>query len=77
MSIFELFKKDNSEANRKEVENASLTLYQIQEYGGEIWLTYNGNLICPCSMLNEDPVKAIGVMREMYVARTPKLPRVL
>ena len=50
------------------VANATL-LYQVQEYQGELWLTYSDNLVCPCSMLKSEPVESLAKMRELYVER--------
>ena len=75
MEIFERYKKNRTENNHEEVVKNSQRLYQLTEYNGEIWLTYEGELVCPGSMLKEEPVKAVCAMRELYVERTPKLPR--
>ena len=74
MGLFDFYKKD-AEKDHEEVVKSSLTKYQIKEYNGEIWLTYDGELVCPCSMLNTEPVNAVETMRELYIERTPKLPR--
>lgn len=65
MSIFEKLGLYNS----RKVEQEAEETYQIKEYGGELWLTFNGCLVCPCSMLNQEPVEAIKRMRELYVKR--------
>ena len=44
--------------------------YQLQEYDGEIWITFLGNLVCPCSMLKDEPVRAVCQMRELYIKRS-------
>ena len=53
---------------REKLENASF-LYQVKEYQQELWLTFAGNLVCPCSMLGEPPVEAISKMRDLYMKR--------
>ena len=70
MSIVEKFRSSQSERRQLQAEETATSLYQIKEYNGEIWLTFNQNLVCPCSMLNEDPVEAIKVMRELYIKRS-------
>ena len=75
MGIFERYKKSKTESNHEAVVRNSQRLFQLKEYKGEIWLTFGGELVCPSSMLNEDPVKAVCTMRDLYVERTPKLPR--
>ena len=44
-------------------------LFQIEEYAGELWLTFDARLIMPCTMLNETPIDALRKMRACYVAR--------
>ena len=50
------------------VESASM-MFQIMEYEGELWLTFNNCLVCPCSMFNVSPVEAVRKMRELYLKR--------
>ena len=46
-------------------------IYQIEEFNDELWLTYNGALICPTDMLypDDDSVKALQEIRRLYVER--------
>ena len=69
MSIFERYKQRQSEKVRRENEQKALDLYQLTEYNGEIWLTFNGCLVCPCSMLKDEAVDAVKKMRELYIKR--------
>jgi len=50
------------------VDNAD-AYFQVREYGGELWLTYDGCLVCPCAMLRKEPVEALKEMRELYIRR--------
>lgn len=75
MSILERYKLNKSEDDHNRVVRASQEIYQVKEYGGELWLTYNDNLVCPCSMLNTEPVDAVNRMRELFIKRTPKVQR--
>ena len=68
MSIIEIFKKDYV----KEATIDAEYIFQVKEYGGELWLTYSGCLVCPCSMLKDAPVDAVTRMRELYVGRKTK-----
>jgi len=43
--------------------------YQIRELGGQVWLTYNGNAILPQTMLKDDAVIALSIIRDLYVGR--------
>ena len=69
MSIFEGYKQRHAEKTRRENERKAEYVYQIEEHDGEIWLIYNGALVCPCSMLKAEPVDALKQMRELYVKR--------
>ena len=76
MGLFERYQKKKSENNHNDVVKYSSELFQLREYNDEIWLTYDSHLVCPCSMLNAEPVDAIKKMRELYIERTPKLTRI-
>lgn len=64
MSIFDVFHESTEKTVRESEEK-----YQVCEFGGELWLTFIGALVCPCSMLKDDPVESLKVMRELYVKR--------
>ena len=70
--ISEYFKrkaeKKAAELHDETVADA-VSMYQVQEYKGELWMTYSGNLFCPCSMMKDDAVEAVRKMRELYVER--------
>ena len=65
MGLFDFLDHKNEETLVKEAEY----IYQLKEYGGEIWLTFGGSLVCPSPMLSDDPVDAVRKMRELYVQR--------
>lgn len=44
-------------------------LFQLREHGGELWFTYGGGLVCPCTLFKVSPVDALSVMRDGYVER--------
>ena len=58
MSLFDKYKERRSERFRLEMEERANDLFQLTEHEGEIWLTYNGSLVCPCQMLKDAPVDA-------------------
>lgn len=62
--VFGLFSESSDKVIRESEEK-----YQVCEYGGELWLTFVGGLVCPCSMLKDDPVESLKKMRELYVKR--------
>lgn len=64
MSILDVFQDSIEKIIRDSEEK-----YQVCEYGGELWLTFVGGLVCPCSMLKDDPVESLKKMRELYVKR--------
>ena len=66
---FKRLSEKRADELRDEAVLESVLLYQVQEYKGELWLTYRGNLICPCSMLKSEPVESLSRMRELYVER--------
>lgn len=42
-------------------------MYQICEYDGAVWLTFEGRLVCPTSFFAEtDPVAVVAAIRETY-----------
>ena len=57
------------EQKKAEAAETAADLYQVREYKGELWVTYNACLVCPCSMLKDEPVEAIRKMRELYTER--------
>lgn len=57
------------EERKDEIERMACDIFQVAESDGQLWLTFNGNLVCPCDMLTTDPVQAVAKMRELYVNR--------
>ena len=72
MNWLEEYRQKKAERKEREVRERAEILYQICEHDNALWLTYNDNLICPCSYLKEDAVVAVNVMRKMYVERNSK-----
>lgn len=69
MSIFEKYNRSQSEKKRLQVVEDANFFYQITEHDGEIWLTFNNSLVCPFSMLKDEPVETLKKMRELYIKR--------
>ena len=69
MSIFERYNQSQAEKKHQQAVNDAPNIYQIREHDGELWLTYNDSLVCPCSMLKQPPVESIKTMRELYINR--------
>lgn len=68
MGFLQKYFNDEDGRLRKNIDAAN-TLFQVKEYDSELWLTYDGWLVCPCSMLKDDPVESIKRMRELYLER--------
>jgi len=73
MGIFKNYKENKRDKRKADVVKHSKDLYQLQEYNGEVWMTYDGHLVCPTTMLVDEAVVAIEKMRDMYIERTPKV----
>ena len=43
--------------------------FQVCEYDNKFWLTYNGALICPTDMFNDEPLSALAKIRQLYIER--------
>jgi len=56
--------------------NESKRIYQIEEFEGRFWLTFNGALICPTDLFIAEPLAALDEIRKLYVERNTKEERV-
>ena len=65
MGLFDRFRRYNHNST---VGRANET-YDVKIYEGELWLTFCGALVCPCSWLKDDAIEAVGKMRELYIKR--------
>lgn len=72
MSILERLHAKRCESREKEIEQRACDIYQVQEYNGELWLTFNGNLFCPASMMKNDAVDSVGELRKMFIERNAR-----
>ena len=72
MSITDLI-SPNSELRKKRylrrLEGESKDIYQLREFKGQLWLTYNGFLVCPTSLFSEEAIKTLEEIRKLYVER--------
>lgn len=69
MEILKRMLAKRREERKDEIQRMAGELFQVAESDGKLWLTFNGNLVCPCGMLNVSPVDAVEKMRELYVNR--------
>lgn len=47
----------------------SKSIFQITEYNGELYFTIGTTKFCPCSMLKDEPIKALEKIRKLYIER--------
>lgn len=59
-------------AEEKRIEQRSKCLFQIEENDGSLWLTFDGNLICPTTMLNGDALSVLKEIRQLYIKHNSK-----
>ena len=62
-------KQKRSDFVLKQAIEKSEELYQICEFNGDIWLTYDGHLVCPITMFADSTfaVTILKQMREYYL----------
>ena len=60
------------EKAKEQAEQEAEDLFQIAEYDGDVWLTFDDNLVCPCYMLKSDVIASLNIMRELYIKRNIK-----
>lgn len=65
--------KERRAINRKEqINEQAKILFQITENNNELWLMYNGTIICPMEMFKTDPIDTLKTIRELYVSNNKK-----
>lgn len=68
-NLIEQLKTNLRVKREKELVARAKDLYQIKEYDGETWLTFNDVLILPTSMIQGDIITVLNQMRASYVER--------
>lgn len=61
------FKQWLKARREKELQREAQDLYQLRERGGELWLTYRNEYVCPCRMLNEQPTDVVQSLRAWWL----------
>ena len=51
------------------IRQAAGDLFQVREYEGKLWLTFNNCLVCPCDMFKGEPMSTLNDIRDLYVER--------
>lgn len=70
---FSDYKAKNREYKKKMLAEKSNEMYQVKEFEGKLWLTFNGQYVCPCEMLNGEPIELLNNMRKLFVEKITKL----
>lgn len=65
-------KKSRQNNKEKYIRERANDIYQITEYCGKLWFTYNGSLFCPCDMMKKEPLDALVELRLFYITRNTK-----
>jgi hypothetical protein len=74
-SISEFLRKRKEYQERKRIERIKKRadeIFQITEYNGQLWFTCDNFLYCPCSMVGNEPINALSMLREQYIERKTK-----
>ena len=74
-SISEFLRKRKECQERKKIERIEKRadeIFQITEHDGRLWFTYETFLYCPCSMMGDDAIGALAVLRKSYIDRKTK-----
>lgn len=67
--IIDDYKSEAKERKKVATQNISHEIFQVVEYYGEFWITYNGQLFCPCSLFKTEPIETIARIRYEYMKR--------
>lgn len=62
--------KEHLKAKReKELKERADELYQMKEHEGEMWITFDGELIMPTRFIDGDPIQVLRQIRAAYIER--------
>ena len=50
----------------QEFYSRTKSIFQITEYNKEMWFTFNGKLVCPCTYFKDDAITALEELRRLY-----------
>lgn len=74
--MFDFFRKWYERRKQRDNEYKSLqakedaeNLIQVKEYNRELWLTYNGHLVCPMAMFKDSAIEVVCKIRTHYIVR--------
>jgi len=60
-------KEKSLESKRKFAEKQAKVMFNLTTHEKELWLTCNGTLVCPTTMLVADEITALYAIRDLYV----------
>lgn len=66
-SFWKRLSTQRKEHGKDAIKKRSVDLYQITEYYGKLWFTFNGLPFCPCDMMKDEPLDALEKLRNGYV----------
>lgn len=70
--IFCEYKKTKEQKRIERIKKRAIEIFQITEYNGQLWFTYDNFLYCPCLMIGNEPINALSMLREQYIERKIK-----
>ena len=70
--IFCEYKKSKEQKRMERIQKRASEIFQITEYNGQLWFTCDSFLYCPCSMIENEPINALSMLREQYIERKRK-----
>lgn len=66
---FKYQKQKRDEYTSMQLKEDANNIIQVREYNRELWLTYNGHLICPMAMFKETEIDVVCEIRTLYIER--------
>lgn len=60
-------KEKSLESKRRFAEKQANVMFNLTAHEKELWLTCNGTLVCPTTMLADDEITALYAIRNLYV----------
>lgn len=65
--MFEKIKERLAIKRKEKIIEQAKVLFQVTEHNNELWLMYNGIIICPMEMFKIDPIDALKIIRGWYI----------
>lgn len=68
-NLIQRWKEHLKAKRKKELKERAEELYQMKEHEGEMWITFNYELIMPTRFVNGDPIHVLRQIRAAYIER--------